>query len=177
MKKLTGGKRRMMNDYVATVNNNKRFIKIINSERLLVNDLPVNYSLTKIGPYSFILKIENNIFEVTVTEIDSQRFGIMIDGHYFDTTVRTSLQERAYEVLNQKKKQVHHASIKAPMPGLVLKLKKQAGDSVEFGESIIILEAMKMENDIHSPSTGVINEIFVKEGDSVEKDTILLNIG
>ncbi len=166
-----------MNDFVATVNGNKRFIKIINSEKLLLDNQAFDYSLTKIGPYSYILKIEDNIFEVTVTEMTSERFGIMIDGHYFDTIVRTGLQEKAYEVLNQKQKLIHHENVKAPMPGLVLKIKKKIGDTVEFGESILILEAMKMENDLRSPSTGTIKEIFVKEGESVEKDTVLLNIG
>ena len=62
------------------------------------------------------------------------------------------------------------------MPGLLLKIKKKEGDSVEIGESIAVLEAMKMENDILSPATGVIKEIKVKEGASVEKDEIILKI-
>lgn len=166
-----------MSEFVTTINSIKKFINIINSEKLTIDDRQVNYSLSKIGPYSYVLKIENNIFEVTVTELNPERFGIKVNGHYFDTTVRTGLQERAYEVMSHKQQQVHHEIVKAPMPGLILKIKKKAGDPVEFGESILVLEAMKMENDLRSPSTGIINEIFVKEGDSVEKDTLLLKIG
>lgn len=166
-----------MSEFVATINDQKRFVNILSSEKLTIDDRQIDYALTKIGPYSYILKLEDNIYEVTVTEINSERFGIKVKGHYFDTTVRTRLQERAYEVISHKQHQIHNESIKAPMPGLILKLKKKVGDSVEFGESILVLEAMKMENDIHSPSTGTIKEIFVKEGDSVEKDTLLLNIG
>ena len=62
------------------------------------------------------------------------------------------------------------------MPGLLLKMKKKEGDSIEMGESIGILEAMKMENDIISPASGIIKEIFKKEGASVEKDEIILKI-
>jgi biotin carboxyl carrier protein len=62
------------------------------------------------------------------------------------------------------------------MPGMVLRLKKRVGDTVEMGESVVILEAMKMENDLRSPSSGIIKEVIVKEGVSVEKDSILLTI-
>ncbi|MGE5682959.1 MAG: acetyl-CoA carboxylase biotin carboxyl carrier protein subunit, partial [Bacillota bacterium] len=93
-----------------------------------------------------------------------------------ETIVRTQLQEKANELQNIKNKQNHHDILRAPMPGMVLKLKKKVGDQVEIGESIVILEAMKMENDLRSPSSGVIKEVCVKEGNSVEKDCILLTI-
>jgi biotin carboxyl carrier protein len=62
------------------------------------------------------------------------------------------------------------------MPGLILKLKKRIGDEVEAGEPVLILEAMKMENELRSPSRGKIREIFVKEGTAVEKGAALFII-
>jgi pyruvate carboxylase subunit B len=63
------------------------------------------------------------------------------------------------------------------MPGLILKIKKSVGDEVEMGESIILLEAMKMENDIKAGSSGVIKEICVSENSAVEKNETLVVIG
>ncbi|MFC2082111.1 biotin/lipoyl-containing protein, partial [Bacteroidota bacterium] len=82
----------------------------------------------------------------------------------------------AKELLSNKKSARHHDIIKAPMPGLILKVKKNIGDDVEIGESVVILEAMKMENEIRSPVSGKIKEILVKEGISVEKDEIIISI-
>jgi len=60
------------------------------------------------------------------------------------------------------------------MPGLLLKLKKNIGDLVTAGEPLLILEAMKMENEIRSPVNGIVKEILFKEGQSVEKNSIIL---
>ena len=60
------------------------------------------------------------------------------------------------------------------MPGLVLKLLKQSGEEVTAGETILVLEAMKMENAIKSPIEGVIQSIEVKEGQSLDKGMVLI---
>jgi len=62
------------------------------------------------------------------------------------------------------------------MPGLVLKIFKQVGETVEENEPVVVLEAMKMENEIRSPKKGVIKEIFLKHGSTVEKDAVILTI-
>ena len=66
--------------------------------------------------------------------------------------------------------------VKAPMPGMILKVNKQVGEEVLSGESVIILEAMKMENELRSPVTGKLKELFVKEGNPVEKGIKLFSI-
>jgi biotin carboxyl carrier protein len=67
--------------------------------------------------------------------------------------------------------------VKAPMPGLILKVRKKVGDHVELGESVIILEAMKMENDLKAHASGIIENIYVTEGSAVEKGCTLFSIG
>jgi len=64
--------------------------------------------------------------------------------------------------------------IKAPMPGLVLKVIVAPGDEVKKGDSLIVLEAMKMENMIKSPADGIVKNIPVQQGDKIEKNTILI---
>jgi pyruvate carboxylase subunit B len=67
-------------------------------------------------------------------------------------------------------------AIMAIMPGLVIKINKKEGDRVEEGEVIIILEAMKMQNELHSKRSGVIKQIAVKPGESVEMRQVLAMI-
>lgn len=66
--------------------------------------------------------------------------------------------------------------LKALMPGRVVRLLVKNGDSVHRGQSLLILEAMKMENDIQSPVDGVVDEIFVNAGDTIEAGGQLLHV-
>lgn len=64
--------------------------------------------------------------------------------------------------------------IKAPMPGLVLNVMVEEGQEVNKGDNLLVLEAMKMENIIKSPSSGNVKKIRVNKGDKVEKNEILI---
>nr|MDJ0811127.1 acetyl-CoA carboxylase biotin carboxyl carrier protein subunit [Desulfobacterales bacterium] len=65
----------------------------------------------------------------------------------------------------------------APMPGMIVKYEKEVGDSVEKGETVLILEAMKMENALPAPVGGTIKAIHFGSGDSVAKNAVLAVIG
>ena len=64
--------------------------------------------------------------------------------------------------------------IKAPMPGLILDIAVNVGQEVKENDSLLILEAMKMENNIVSPRDGIIKSIDVSQGDAVEKNQLLI---
>lgn len=63
--------------------------------------------------------------------------------------------------------------VKAPMPGTILSIKAAAGTSVKAGDVILVLEAMKMENDIVAPCDGVVKQVLVQTGASVNTDEVL----
>ena len=62
------------------------------------------------------------------------------------------------------------------MQGMIVKLKVKIGDKVNEGDTVAVLEAMKMENDVKADRSGQISEIFINEGDTVEKDDVLMVI-
>jgi len=66
--------------------------------------------------------------------------------------------------------------VKAPMPGLVVRLPVQKGEAVKKGQSLLVIEAMKMENDIKSPADGVVAALHIAERTAVEKNTRLLTL-
>lgn len=66
------------------------------------------------------------------------------------------------------------SEVKAPMPGLVLDVLVSPGDTVEVGQKILVLEAMKMENAIKSPTAGIVASINVSKGQAVDKNYILI---
>jgi len=67
-------------------------------------------------------------------------------------------------------------ALKAPMPGLVVRLPVRIGDAVTKGQSLVVIEAMKMENDIKSPADGVVAAIHVNERQAVEKNAKLITL-
>jgi biotin carboxyl carrier protein len=67
--------------------------------------------------------------------------------------------------------------IKAPLPGTIISINAKAGDKVKMGDRLLIMEAMKMENNINADKEGVVKEIKVKEGDSVLEGDVLVEIG
>ncbi|WP_419491117.1 biotin/lipoyl-containing protein, partial [Anaerotruncus massiliensis (ex Liu et al. 2021)] len=67
--------------------------------------------------------------------------------------------------------------INAPMPGNILDVKVNVGDHVEANQLVLMLEAMKMENEIFTPVAGTVVGVHVKKGDSVNSDDLLISIG
>jgi pyruvate carboxylase subunit B len=68
------------------------------------------------------------------------------------------------------------APIRAPMPGLVTRVEVAAGDSVRAGQGIVVIEAMKMENELRADADGVVVEIMVTPGQAVEKGAVLVQL-
>ena len=66
--------------------------------------------------------------------------------------------------------------LKSPLPGVILEMKVNVGDSVTEGQTLLVLEAMKMENNIDAPKSGVIKSISKSKGDSVLEGDLLLTI-
>ena len=66
--------------------------------------------------------------------------------------------------------------ITAPMPGLIVSLKAKEGDSVQAGQTLLVMEAMKMENAIAAPYSGTVSKIYVREGDSVGEGDLLVDV-
>jgi oxaloacetate decarboxylase alpha subunit/pyruvate carboxylase subunit B len=67
--------------------------------------------------------------------------------------------------------------LKAPMPGMIVKYQKSVGDAVTVGETVVVLEAMKMENALPAPVGGTIKAVNFASGDSVQKNDVLAVIG
>jgi oxaloacetate decarboxylase alpha subunit/pyruvate carboxylase subunit B len=63
--------------------------------------------------------------------------------------------------------------MKAPMPGMIVRYQKQVGDAVSKGDTVVILEAMKMENALQAPADGTVKAINFSSGDTVSKDDVL----
>lgn len=99
------------------------------------------------------IRVNNNIYTVTAKD----KFDVLLEKMGLSSLANAKISE-----------------LKAPMPGMVLKVFAEAGATVQKGDNLFILEAMKMENIIKSPTDAVISSVKIKPGDKVEKGQILL---
>jgi len=121
-------------------------------------------------------------------------FNVFVDGDYFTVEVEEkggvprvrsvqpapAVQTAAPQPAaapSESEAGVDGTPLTAPMPGMVVRIEKQVGDAVQEGETVLVLEAMKMENALTAPASGTIKEIRVGSGDTVKKDAVLCVIG
>ncbi|MFC2119614.1 acetyl-CoA carboxylase biotin carboxyl carrier protein subunit [Bacteroidota bacterium] len=166
-----------MSEFVITISGSKRRVKIINEKKASIDGKIIDYGLESLNCSTYLLRINNIFYEICAEKVDDVMYSLLVRGKKINTIARTELQERATKFVEDAKVSTnHYQDIKAPMPGMVLKIKKNAGDEIDTGDSLLILEAMKMENDLKAPSSGKIKEIYVSEGSAVEKGDKLFTI-
>jgi biotin carboxyl carrier protein len=165
-----------MNDFVVTIDNEKFSINTDHNQSVSINGTEHEIDVSQLSAHTFKIKLDNKIFHITTSKLEDNKYSFLIDGHYFESLVRTQLEEKAAKILNGNSLNKTNNKIKSPMPGLILRVNKTVGDRVNKGESLILLEAMKMENEIKSHSQGVISEILIEKGNSVEKNQPLMII-
>ncbi len=166
----------MMNEFTITLNNRKHSVKIFDPFKVEINGKIMQVELSVLNNNSCLLKYGNKLYEITMDRIGNKRFGLLINGWYFDITVRTKLEETVNDLMKKKDFSKKLIEIHAPMPGLILKILKSVGEEVKKGEPMLIFEAMKMENELRSSVDGTIKNILIKEGDTVEKNILLVII-
>lgn len=161
-----------------TVNSGKEMVIDFNADGVLLNDQPVNWDQIKIDNNRFhVLKNGKSfVCEILSTGASNKSFEIKVNGNSYQVNVADKFDELLHS-LGMDKPAVHKInSIKAPMPGLVLKLMVTLQQELKEGDAVLILEAMKMENVIKSPGNGIVKSIKIKERDSVEKNQVLIEL-
>lgn len=115
--------------------------------------------------YNIELITENNLDKTLIIKVNGSVYHIAIEDQYDQLLKKLGLDGAQSNKVSE---------IKAPMPGLVLNVMVAEGQSVEKGDSLLVLEAMKMENVIKSPTSGLIKKILISKGIKVEKNEILI---
>jgi biotin carboxyl carrier protein len=139
----------------------------------------------------YTINIHQNLYEVEIAEIIGGVAQVFVNGESFrvhlEKQTGSSVQTAAAPVQKTKAPQVTTApatsptiateTIKAPIPGMIIDISVNVGDSVKHGQVLIVLEAMKMENNIIASVNGVVKEIRVSKGSQVATGDVLVVIG
>lgn len=169
-----------MEDIVLNINGNeyKAHCEKEKFDTIFINGNPYEVELLK--------KMNDNVFSFSVNqrllqvELDFEKNGnlnISHDGMVYEVDITDSTRKILSKYIqNSGKSATKEGTVKAPMPGMIVKIFAQEGIYVMKDEKIMVVEAMKMENILKSPVSGTVKSVKVKEGTAVDKNTLLLEI-
>lgn len=139
--------------------------------RVTLDDRPVAVDAVEIAPNAFSILLDGQSFEVNVTLSSDGKLKLQSGSREFIAEVidPRSWGGRRHGSVEAEGRQ----QIVAPMPGKVVRLLVKSGDRVEAGQGLLVVEAMKMQNEIRSPKSGAVERVLAKEGQAVNAGDVL----
>jgi len=162
--------------YKLKVNNKYDFDIDNKGDDLLVNDTKIQANIRQLSPNTWHIIEQLKSYNVTLISFDkvAKAAQIRVNDNIYTITAKDRFDLLLDQMGLTSLTSAKVSELKAPMPGLVLKVFAEEGMVVQKGDSLFILEAMKMENIIKSPVDAVVKSIKVKPGNKLEKGQILL---
>ena len=129
------------------------------------------------GGNKFHLIHENDSHHADLIDSDflNRTYSIRVNSNIYDVKIQRPVDEAVHKMGYAARSAKAVDSIKAPMPGIIIDLKIEKGQRVKKGDTLLILEAMKMENAIVCPKDTTIKEIYTSVGDTVDKNKLLID--
>jgi len=139
--------------------------------RMIVDGQRVDGDAALVAPGTVSVLIDGQSFEVQVAPANDEQIKLQCGAHEFTAELRDprAWQGRRHGALEAEGRQ----QIVAPMPGKVVRVLVSAGDEVAAGQGLLVVEAMKMQNEIRSPKQGKVERFEVQEGQAVNTGEVL----
>jgi biotin carboxyl carrier protein len=165
--------------YYATVDDQIYEISIDHPDRISVDGVELSADMRPVGGgqlYSLLL--DHASYEVVLDTDIQQRnaYGVMVSGLRYVVLVQDERSRRLAIADRSLRAPEGELAIKAPIPGLVVKIMVVPGQDVAEGETLLILEAMKMENEIRSPRKGTVHEVRIEPAMQVATGQVLITL-
>lgn len=144
-------------------------------DSLLINGENSEYSINKIKDNQFLLQANHKNYNVFVIGQENEQLLLSINGYQVNVHVKDHIAQILEKLGMDMDLAEEINELVAPMPGSIIEIAIKEGDEVKQGDTLLILEAMKMENVIKSPTDGVIQKLHVEKGNNVEKNQVLIS--
>jgi biotin carboxyl carrier protein len=144
-----------------------------NSDRwqISLDGMALDADAVEIAPNVFSILLNGESFEVRIAPANDGKLTLQTRHHEFTAEV---VDARAWRGRGQGAVEAEgRQKIVAPMPGKVVRLLVKVGDKVEAGQGLLVVEAMKMQNEVRSPKTGTVERLLAKEGQTVNAGEVL----
>jgi len=142
---------------------------------IAVNGEPVELSYDEVDPYGQVVLLHEGRSYAISIEGNSEQVGVTLAGHYYGMELEDERERAAH--LAERAASKGGGVIKSVMPGVVVEVLVEEGQVVEAGQPLLILEAMKMQNEISSPSSGRVVSVHAEPGQAVASGEKLLTLG
>lgn len=139
--------------------------------RAIVDGQPVEADAVEIAPHTYSILLGGKSHELRVSPLPDGSLKILSAQTEFLAQV---IDPREWRGRHGAAEVEGRQQIVAPMPGKIVRILVKPGDPVELGQGLIVVEAMKMQNEIRSPKSGAVEKIVAKEGDAVNAGDVLL---
>lgn len=162
--------------YVATIRDREYLIEIVDERHLILNGVNYEIDFESVSEQTvYSLLANNRSYEALVYSSD-EGWQVLLHGSQYVVQVEDERERRLRASLGGGPPEHADFHLKAPMPGLVVAVPVNEGQNVAKGEVLVILESMKMQNELKSPRAGKVTRLRVKPGDSVEQRETLLSV-
>ncbi len=160
------------------VNGKSEFDSENKNGAMLLNNLEVASDWNKTGDNKYHVIHNNGSYQVELLSADEsgKELVILINGVKHQVSVSNQYDELLKKLGMDKIAGNKVNDVKAPMPGMVLRMMVKEGDAIKKGDPLLVLEAMKMENVIKAAGDGVVKKINVNEKVAVEKNQVLITL-
>jgi biotin carboxyl carrier protein len=175
--KLLKSKKKTDPEYIAVTPGGKKFV-IRNpfSEELKINGHSQDVKIFEDEEGFTFIEYKNKKYLAEITDKNQNKYTVLLNGLSYTFTIESPISYRRRKYLEKFKQTSKLEVVTAPMPGKVVELLVEKNAQVKEGDAILILEAMKMQNEIIAVVAGKISNIHIKAGDSVAKDEVLMEI-
>jgi len=150
----------------------------LDNDQIKIDGKVTEINLVKLLDNKFHILQNHKSYNIEVIHADYnlKRFSIKVNNNIYDLNLQNELDILLDKMGMSATSEERMDNVKAPMPGLVLDILVEKGQSVNKGDNLLILEAMKMENIIKASGNGIIKSIHIKKKDAVEKNQLLLEM-
>lgn len=162
--------------YIASVEDQSFEVEIRPNDQLVINGVPVQADFQSVANQPvYTLLLNGESFEALVYPSD-RGVQVLLRGRLFDFMVEDERQRRLRQSSSGVTIQSGEYQLKAPMPGMVVVVPVEEGQEIQSGDDLVILESMKMQNELKAPRDGIISRVRVKAGDNVDQNQVLLTM-
>ncbi|MGB0542708.1 MAG: biotin/lipoyl-containing protein [Longimicrobiales bacterium] len=162
--------------YHVTIGDTTRAVEL-GSDGITVDGSPVDVDFERLegGPIRSLM-LNGRSFRLSASRSGSETWDLHLRGRRLAASVVDERTRAIREMTGAGAGPSGPRPIVAPMPGMVVRIEVAEGDVVEAGQGVVIVEAMKMENELAAEGEGVVTRICVAEGQAVEKDQVLVDL-
>ena len=162
--------------YITTVEDKQYLVEIIDEKHVSVDGKVYNIDFESVsGQPVFSLIVDGKSHEAYVQEGD-ENWQVLMRGRLYPVKVEDEREKRLRSAAGGGVAETGEFHLRAPMPGLVVTILVGEGQEIKKGQVLLILESMKMQNELKSPRDGIIGRIRVKAGETVEQKQALLSV-